>query len=100
MSSFVNDILMQLVAAIAGKPDFSSLTFHIGDGVIRYGSFLTALVTFLLIAAVLFLIVRLVEKLMPPKAANRDCPNCVSSIPIGANVCPFCTREVAPVAAA
>ena len=54
VSSFVDDIIMQLVAAIVGKPDFSSLTFSIGDGVIRYGSFLTALVTFLIIAWVLF----------------------------------------------
>jgi endogenous inhibitor of DNA gyrase (YacG/DUF329 family) len=44
--------------------------------------------------------VRVVDKLMPPKAATRDCPNCVSSILIGAEVWPFCTRELAPVAAA
>jgi large conductance mechanosensitive channel len=100
ITSLVNDVIMQIVAAIAGKPDFSTLSFHLGSGVIRYGAFLTALVTFLLVAAVLYLIVRGVGRLIPPKAAMRDCPNCVSSIPIGAFVCPFCTRDVSPVAAA
>jgi large conductance mechanosensitive channel len=100
VTSLVNDVLMQIIAAIAGKPDFSSLTFSIGKGVIRYGAFLTALVTFLIIAAALFLILRAVEKLFPPKAATRDCPHCVSSIPLAATACPFCTRDVAPAAPA
>ena len=100
VTSLVNDVIMQIVAAIVGKPDFSALTFSIGKGIIRYGAFLTALVTFLIIAAVLFLIVRAVQRLAPPKAETRDCPNCVSSISIGASVCPFCTRDVAPMAAA
>ena len=43
VNSFVNDILMNIIAAVAGKPDFRDLTFSIGDGLIRYGSFLTAL---------------------------------------------------------
>lgn len=97
VSSFVDDIIMQLVAAIVGKPDFSDLTFSIGDGVIRYGSFLTAVVTFLIIAWVLFLIVKAVQQMMPePKVTERDCPHCLSSIPIGASACAFCTREVQP----
>jgi large conductance mechanosensitive channel len=97
VTSFVDDIIMQLVAAIIGKPDFSNLTFSIGDGVIRYGSFLTALVTFLIIAWVLFLIVKAVQQMMPePKVTERDCPNCLSSIPIGASACAFCTRDVQP----
>jgi large conductance mechanosensitive channel len=99
ITSLVDDVIMQLVAAIAGRPDFSELTFSIGSGVIRYGAFLTALVTFLIIGAVLFLIVRAVQRLVPPKAATRDCPSCMPSIPLGASVCAFCTREVAPVAA-
>ena len=99
VTSFVDDIIMQLVAAIVGKPDFSNLTFSIGDGVIRYGSFLTALVTFLIIAWVLFLIVKAAQQVMPePKAVERDCPHCLSSIPIGASACPFCTRDVQPAA--
>jgi large conductance mechanosensitive channel len=99
VTSLVNDVIMNFIAAIAGKPNFSDLTFAVGHGVIRYGSFLTALVTFLIIAFVLFLIVRGVEKLFPPKAAVRDCPHCVSSIPIAASACPFCTRDVVPMAA-
>ena len=95
VNSFVNDILMNVIAAVAGKPDFSDLTFSIGDGVIRYGSFLTALVTFLIIAFVLFLIIRAVQRVTGPKAAEReDCPHCLSSIPLGATVCASCTREV------
>jgi large conductance mechanosensitive channel len=53
VTSLVDDVIMQLVAAIVGKPDFSDLTFSIGDGEIRYGAFLTAPVTFLIIAFVL-----------------------------------------------
>lgn len=96
VTSLVNDIIMQLVAAIIGKPDFSDLTFSIGDGVIRYGSFLTALITFLIIAWVLFLVVKAVQRAMPAKVTQRDCPHCLSSIPIGAGTCGFCTKEVQP----
>jgi large conductance mechanosensitive channel len=96
VTSLVNDVIMQLVAAIFGKPDFSNLTFSIGDGVIRYGSFLTAVVTFLIIAWVLFLIVKAAQRLMPPTVTQRDCPHCLSSIPIGASTCAFCTKDVQP----
>ena len=96
VTSLVDDVVMQLVAAIVGKPDFSNLTFSIGDGVIRYGSFLTALVTFLIIAWVLFLIVKAAQTLMPQKVTQRDCPHCLSSIPIGAGTCAFCTKDVQP----
>jgi large conductance mechanosensitive channel len=58
VNSFVNDIMMQIVAALAGKPDFSDLTFELGDAVIRYGSFITALINFLIVAAVVFLVVK------------------------------------------
>ena len=97
VTSFVDDVIMNVIAAIAGRPDFSDLTFSIGDGVIRYGAFLTALVTFLIIALVLFLIVRAVQRVMPftRPAARAECPHCLSSIPADARVCSACTREVA-----
>lgn len=63
VTSFVNDILMQLIAAIVGEPDFSSLTLDIGDGYLFYGNFLTALVSFLLIAWAVFLVVKALNKM-------------------------------------
>jgi large conductance mechanosensitive channel len=58
VTSFVDDILMQVVAAIFGQPDFSSLTFDLGDAVIRYGAFLNALISFVIIAFAVFLVVK------------------------------------------
>jgi large conductance mechanosensitive channel len=58
INSFVNDILNAIIGAIVGKPNFDNLTFNIGDGVVRYGSFLTAVVNFIVIAFALFLVVK------------------------------------------
>ncbi|MCD9623746.1 large conductance mechanosensitive channel protein MscL [Rhabdothermincola salaria] len=58
ITSLTDDILMQIVAAILGEPDFSSLTIGLGDAEIYYGSFLTAVVNFLIIAAVLFAVIK------------------------------------------
>ena len=63
VNSLVNDVLMQIIAAIVGKPNFNALTFTIGEGVIYYGRFLTALINFLIIAATLFVIIRSFEEL-------------------------------------
>lgn len=70
VNSLVNDVVMQLIAAIFGKPNFDALTLSIGDGIIYYGRFLTALVNFLIIAATLFVIVRSFEELQ--KRRRRD----------------------------
>lgn len=79
VNSFVNDVLMQIIGAIFGKPSFDDLTFTINDSVIRYGSFLTALVNFVIIAATLFVIIRAFEELQKrrprtetPEAAKSD----------------------------
>jgi len=63
VKSFVDDILMQVIAAIGGQPDFSSLTINIGKGTIRYGSFLNAVIGFVIIAAAIFLVVKGVNKI-------------------------------------
>ena len=63
INSLVNDVIMQILAAIVGKPNFNDLTFAIGEGVIYYGNFLTAVVNFLLIAASLFVVIRSFEEL-------------------------------------
>ncbi|HEX5642292.1 MAG TPA: large conductance mechanosensitive channel protein MscL [Thermoleophilia bacterium] len=101
ITSFVNDVLMQIIAAVGGQPDFSSLSFKIGEGVIKYGSFLNALITFLLIAAAVYFVVVLpMNKLAERRAkgqdpTTRECPHCLSEIPVGATRCPHCTSELA-----
>jgi large conductance mechanosensitive channel len=62
VDSFVADIITPILAAIGGKPSFSNLTLKIGDGVIAYGTFLNWVISFVIVGAVLFVIVKLYEK--------------------------------------
>ena len=100
--SLVADLITPLIAAIFGKPDFSDLTFTINESTFRYGEFLNALIAFVLIAAVLFfLVIRPLDALMErmkskDEATLRDCPECLSEIPVDARRCAFCAVEVAP----
>ncbi|HEX5587271.1 MAG TPA: large conductance mechanosensitive channel protein MscL [Acidimicrobiia bacterium] len=72
VTSLVNDVIMQVIAAVVGKPNFDTLTFTIGEGVIYYGRFLTALVNFLIIAATLFVIIRSFEELQKRRRASGE----------------------------
>jgi large conductance mechanosensitive channel len=63
VTSLVNDVIMQVIAAIFGQPNFDKLTWTVNDGVIYYGRFLTALVNFLIIAATLFVVIKAFEEL-------------------------------------
>lgn len=67
VEAFTDGILMALVAAIVGEPNFDAITVHLGDGRILIGAFLTALVNFLLIAVALFLVIKAAARLMPRK---------------------------------
>jgi large conductance mechanosensitive channel len=104
VASFVEDLVTPLLAAIFGEPDFSNLTFTINDSQFRYGAFLNALIAFVLIAAVLFfLVVKPVNALMARRKTEpdvegmtRECPECLSEIPVGARRCAYCTAEVSP----
>ena len=99
----VNLILSLL--AIPGKRngDFSGLTFTLGHGVFKYGQLITDLITFLVVAGVVFFaVVRPVQALLErrrratdPESADRACPQCLSEIPKAATRCAFCTAEVA-----
>ena len=62
VSSLVNDVIMAVIGAVFGKPNFNDLTFDLGDGVVRYGKFITAVVNFLIIGTVLFFVVRVAER--------------------------------------
>jgi large conductance mechanosensitive channel len=73
VTSFVNDILMQLIAMIGGKPDFSGLRFTINDAEFRYGAFLNAVISFVIIAAaVFFFVVKPVNALMARRKAGLE----------------------------
>lgn len=63
ITSFVNDILMQLIAAVFGQQDFSALTFTLNDSEIRYGAFLNALIVLLQVAVALFFVLKVIERL-------------------------------------
>jgi large conductance mechanosensitive channel len=97
IQSLVDDVLMNIIAAAVGEPDFSDLTFQLGEAVIRYGEFITAVVNFILIALALFLVVKAMNRIMgkedePPKMA--ECPFCKTSIPVNATKCPACTSQL------
>ena len=101
VTAFVKDLLTPLIAAIAGKPDFSSLRFTLNGSEFLYGDFINALVAFLLVAAAVYFFVvapmnALMLRLNGPKAATKKtCPECLSDIPLGATRCAFCTVLVA-----
>jgi large conductance mechanosensitive channel len=98
--SLVEDVITPLIAAVAGKPDFSALIFTLNGTPIKYGSFLTAIINFLIIACVIyFFLVLPVQKMLarikgPEAEANKTCPQCLSEIPRTATRCKFCTQPV------
>ena len=102
VASLVENLITPLIGAIGGQPDFSELSFTINGSEFGYGAFLNALISFLLIAAVVFFLVvkplnELLERLRPetPVAEpTRECPECVSSVPLRARRCAFCAAEL------
>jgi len=103
ITSFVTNVLTPLIAAIVGKPDFSSFAFTLNGSVINYGLFLNALIAFLLIAAAIYFFViapmnayvaRSHRGEAPPDPTSKKCPECLSDIPIAAKRCAFCTTPL------
>ncbi len=108
VTALVKDLITPLIAALGGQPDFSALTFTINKSKFLYGDFINSLVSFLIIAAVIFfLVIKPLNLLLsrrkqelPPDPTTRECPYCLSEIPIKATRCAFCTAEVPAAAAA
>jgi large conductance mechanosensitive channel len=102
VTAFVADIITPLIAAIGGKPNFGSLSFTINHSHFQYGLFINALLSFIIIAAVVYYMIvapvtKLTARMERNKAATtRDCPECLSEIPIGATRCMYCTAVVTP----
>ena len=97
ITSFVGDILTPLLG-VFGLPNFEDLTVTVGTALVRYGLFLNALITFLLIALAVYLfVVRPVNALEARRArgaevTTKTCTECASEIPVAARRCPMCTQ--------
>jgi len=102
VAALVEDLITPLIAAIAGQPNFSTLDFTLNGSTFRYGDFINKLITFAMITAVVFvLVVKPVNALTsrarrepPSDPTTRKCPECLSTIPVEARRCAYCTAEV------
>jgi large conductance mechanosensitive channel len=101
IASLVNDILMPLIGLLLGGIDFSGLAFTVKEASINYGLFIQAVVDFLIVAFVIFLLVRTLNKMKKPAPAaapaeptTRECTYCFSTISIKATRCPYCTSQL------
>jgi len=114
VASLVNDVLMPVIGLVLGKVDFSNLFINLDPSksvdtlaaakaakvpVLAYGVFLNAVIEFLIVAIVIFLIVKAANKLQKPAPAaapsTKPCPECTTEIPLAAKRCPACTSVVA-----
>lgn len=102
VNALVKDIITPLIAAFGGEPNFGRLAFTINGSRFAYGDFLNELLTFLIVAAVMFfLVIKPVNLLLEQfrtepevDSPTRPCPECLSQIPQAASRCAFCTTEV------
>lgn len=112
ITSLVNDVLMPPIGLFLGKVNFGDLFLNLsgtpyasladaqaaGAPTVNYGLFLNTVIDFVIVAFIVFLIVRAVNRLQAPKPApaptTKDCPYCFSSIPLKATRCPSCTSEL------
>ena len=98
--SLVEDVITPLIAAVVGKPDFSALIFTINGTPIKYGSFITAAINFLIIAFVIYFFLvlpfqKLLARITSPAAVTvKPCPQCLSEIPLAATRCKACGQPV------
>jgi large conductance mechanosensitive channel len=113
VASLVGDVLMPVIGLALGKVDFSNLFINLDSSkpvetlaaakaakvpVLAYGVFLNTMIEFLIVAFVIFLIVKSVNKLQKPAPAaaptTKDCPECCTAIPLAAKRCPACTSAL------
>jgi len=114
VASFVDDILMPPIGMLLGGVDFANLFISLdgqhyvslaeaqlaGAATINYGLFLSTVIDFLIVAFIIFLLVRQINRLkaeseeVPAEPTTKDCPHCATEIPIQATRCPHCTSEI------
>ena len=114
VNSFVQDVMMPPIGRLVGHADFSNLFVTLtgqhydtvaaakaaGAATLNYGMFLNTIINFLIVAFAVFLLVRQVNRLMPKPApaapTTRDCPYCLSAVPLKATKCAHCTSDLRP----
>ncbi|MDD6491228.1 MAG: large conductance mechanosensitive channel protein MscL [Firmicutes bacterium] len=105
VNSLVNDVMMPLLSLITGGFDFTSMCIVLGEGegaaTLNYGAFIAAVINFLLIALVIFLLIKIINKIAKRKkeetlapVTTKVCPFCKEEVAIDATRCPHCTSEL------
>ena len=112
VTSFVEDVLMPPIGLLLGNADFSNLFINLsgkdypsvaaakqaGAATLNYGIFFNNIINFLIIAFVIFLLIKQINRMQEPAPASaptaKDCPYCLSSVPLKATKCAFCTSEL------
>jgi len=101
VTSLVNDIVMPVLSLLTGGFDFTALCLKLGEGeeaaTLNYGAFIAAIINFILIALVIFFIIKSINKVSKkkePEATTKECPYCFEKISIKATRCPHCTAQL------
>ncbi|MBI5934982.1 MAG: large conductance mechanosensitive channel protein MscL [Chloroflexi bacterium] len=101
VGSLINDMLMPLIGLAMGQVNFSELAWTVGEASVKWGMFVQTIIDFLVVAFVIFLIVKAANKMKKPAPVpapgepnTKECPRCFSTIHIHASRCPNCTADL------
>lgn len=97
ITSLVNDVIMPLIGLMLGGVNFSELAITVGNAVVKWGAFVQSIFDFMIIALVIFLLVRAMNRLKreePVTPTTKECPHCFTTIPLKAARCPNCTSQL------
>ena len=98
ITSLVADVLMPLIGLVLGGLNFSELAFTVGEAVVKWGAFVQSIIDFVIVAFVIFMIVRAMNRMQKPAPVaaptTKECPYCFSTISLKATRCPNCTSQL------
>lgn len=98
ITSLVADVLMPVIGLVLGGLNFSELSFTVGEAVVKWGAFVQSIIDFVIVAFVIFMIVRAMNRMQKPAPVaaptTKECPYCFSTIPLKATRCPNCTSQL------
>ena len=98
ITSLVNDVLMPLIGLVLGGINFSEQAIVVRDAVVKWGAFVQSIIDFAIIAFIIFMLVRTLNRFKKPEPApaptTKECPHCFTTIPVKATRCPNCTSEL------